>query len=386
MKINEIKQPTIVNEGVGDMLGGLSRALVGDQATSAIKGMFTGRGTKSQLTQDIFFKDFINDAITSLQNGIKSGVIDASLISEPTPSTPAANAGSTEVDPSKVTPVAGEPGAPSATANAVAAKKAQQQTIQTINNYIAGAAKAINSTTDKKQKIALTKELVNSMADRQGSPEWENALVGVQGIIKRSGVDPSFAATAISNLKSGKTMSEAWRVYVANRLIESVGLTWKDLGLCVLKEGKTYYLAESRFVKMNVIFESIMEQTEGARSIGDYMLEWFTAYMAGTNWESYRPKIAELCRNIELAYRKGNWKAAIKTLAQAAYSLPGSGKAKGVQNANAGQQRPAAQTKMDIGADSQQTDAVRDLLSRPDIAAAVKKNPTLAAKYSAYLK
>jgi hypothetical protein len=386
MKINEIKQPTTVNEGVGDMLGGLSRALVGDQATSAIKGMFTGRGTKSQLTQDIFFKDFINDAITSLQNGIKSGVIDPRLTSEPTITSSSTTLGASEVDPSKVAPAPGEPGAPSATSNAVAAKKAQQQTIQTINNYIAGAAKAINSTNDKKQKIALTKELVNSMADRQGSPEWENALAGVQGIIKRAGVDPTFAATAISNLKSGKTMSEAWRVNVANRLIESVGLTWKDLGLCVLKEGKSYYIAETRFVKMDMIFESIMEQTEGARSIGDYMLEWFTAYMAGTTWESYRPKIAELCKNIEAAYPKGNWKAAIKTLAQAAYSLPGSGKAKGVQNANAGQQRPATQTKMDFGAGGQQTDAVRDLLSQSDIAAAVKKNPALAAKYSAYLK
>ncbi len=386
MKINEIKQPTTVNEGVGDMLGGLSRALVGDQATSAIKGMFTGRGTKSQLTQDIFFKDFINDAITSLQNGIKSGVIDTRLTSEPTTTSSSTTPVAHDVDPSKVAPAPGEPGAPSATSNAVAAKKAQQQTIQTINNYIAGAAKAINSTNDKKQKIALTKELVNSMADRQGSPEWENALAGVQGIIKRAGVDPTFAAIAISNLKSGKIMSEAWRVYVANRLIESVGLTWKDLGLCVLKEGKSYYIAETRFVKMDMIFESIMEQTEGAKSIGDYMLEWFTAYMAGTNWESYRPKIAELCRNIELAYRKGNWKAAIKTLAQAAYSLPGSGKAKGVQNANVGQQRPATQTKMDFGAGGQQTDAVRDLLSQSDIAAAVKKNPALAAKYSAYLK
>lgn len=386
MKINEIKQPTTVNEGVGDAVGGLSRALVGDYATSAIKGMFTGKGTKEQLRQDLFFKDFYNDAVTSLQNGIKSGVIDASLTSEPTPSTPTANAGSTEVDPSKVTPAAGEPGAPSATANAVAAKKAQQQTTQTINNYIAGAAKAINSTNDKKQKIALTKELVNSMADRQGSPEWENALAGVQGIIKRSGVDPSFAATAISNLKSGKTMSEAWRVYVANRLIESVGLTWKDLGLCVLKEGKSYYIAESRFVKMDMIFESIMEQTEGAKSIGDYMLEWFTTYMAGTNWESYRPKIAELCKNIEAAYPKGNWKEAIRTLSKAAFAIPGAGKAKGVQNANAGQQRPATQTKIDFGAGGQQTDAVRDLLSQSDIAAAVKKNPALAAKYSAYLK
>lgn len=386
MKINEINQPTTVNEGVGDAIGGLSRALVGDYATSAVKGMFTGKGTKEQLKQDLFFKDFYNDAVTSLQNGIKSGVVDASLTSNPTAATGNTDA-ETPVDPSSVTPQAGEPGAASATSNAVSAKKAQQQTTQTINNYIKGAASAINSTTDKKQKIALTKELVNSMADRQGSPEWENALAGVQGIIKRAGVDPGFAATAISNLKAGKTMSEAWRIYVANKLLESVGLTWDDLGLCVLREGKNYYIAESRFVKMNTIFESIMEETAGAKSVGDYMLEWFTAYMSGTNWSSYRPKIVELCNKIEAAYPKGNWKDAIKTLGKAAFSLPGAGKAAGVQNATAGQQKPSTQQQTtDFGAGSKSADDVRDLLSQSDIAAAVKKNPALAAKYSAYLK
>ncbi len=384
MKINEIKEPSNVNEGVGDAVGGLSRALVGDYATSAIKGMFTGKGTKEQLRQDVFFKDFYNDAVTSLQNGIKSGIVDASLSGSPS-----AAPGEEPVDPNSVQPAAGEPGAnaaPSATSNAVTAKKAQQQTTQTINNYIKGAASAINSTTDKKQKIALTKELVNSMADRQGSPEWENALAGVQGIIKRAGVDPNFAATAISNLKAGKTMSEAWRVYVANLLIESVGLTWKDLGLCVLKEGKTYYIAETRFVKMNNIFESIMEQTEGAKSISEYMLEWFTAYMSGTNWESYRPKITELCKNIEAAYNKGNWKDAIKTLAKAAFAIPGVGKAAGAKNINGQQGSAANKTTQDFGAGGSQQNDVRDLLSQADIAAAVKKNPALASKYSAYLK
>lgn len=382
MKINEINQPSTVNEGVGDAIGGLSRALVGDYATSAIKGMFTGKGTAAQLKQDMFFKDFYNDAVTSLQNGIKSGIVDASLTGSPS-----ASPVEEPVDPNTIKPEPGEPGsAPSPTANAVAAKKAQQQTTQTINNYVAGAAKAINSTADKKQKIALTKELVNSMADRQGSPEWENALAGVQGIIKRSGVDPSFAATAISNLKAGKTMSEAWRVYVANLLIESVGLTWKDLGLCVLKEGKNYYIAESRFIKMNTIFESIMEQSEGAKSISEYMLEWFTAYMSGTNWESYRPKITELCKNIEAAYNKGNWKDAIKTLAKAAFAIPGVGKAAGAKNITNRQDNAANKTTQDFGAGSGTANDIRDLLSQADIAAAVKKNPALASKYSAYLK
>jgi hypothetical protein len=406
MKINEINQPQQVDEGIRDSLTGLSQSLIGDYGTAAIKGMFTGKGTKKQLEYDTFFKDFFNDAVTSLQNGIKSGIVDKNLSMSGIP----APAGDGEVDPPTVTPEPGEPGggptpgptpgptsgggittggsisgrspttsmsitrsaapgsptstttpgAPtpktSATAPAVAAKKAQQQTTQNINNYIKQAAQTLNTATDKNQKIALTKELVNAMADRQGSPEWNNALATVQQIIKRGGVDPGFANAAIGNLKAGKTMSEAWRIYFANKLIEAVGLTWKDLGLCVLKENKKYFVASTKFAKLNYIFESILEADTGVKSVGDYMLEWFTAWMGGTAWDSYKPKIIQLCQNIENSYRKGNWKEAIRTLAKAAYAIPGVGKAKGLANVPgaAGSEAPGATKKptADFGAPS----------------------------------
>jgi hypothetical protein len=76
MKINEFNTKK-VNEGkFTDTLGDISSSLFGQHATSAIGGMFTGKGTKHQLTQDLFLKDFYQDAITSIDNAVKGGLLD----------------------------------------------------------------------------------------------------------------------------------------------------------------------------------------------------------------------------------------------------------------------------------------------------------------------
>ena len=69
MKINEINQSKQLDES-------LAGKMFGDVPMAAIKGLFTGKGTKHQLAQDIFIRDFYQDAITSLDNGIKSGYVD----------------------------------------------------------------------------------------------------------------------------------------------------------------------------------------------------------------------------------------------------------------------------------------------------------------------
>lgn len=71
MKINELNKPNQIDES-------LAGAMFGDVPMAALKGLFTGKGTKHQLAQDIFLKDFYQDALTSLDNGIKSGYVDPS--------------------------------------------------------------------------------------------------------------------------------------------------------------------------------------------------------------------------------------------------------------------------------------------------------------------
>ena len=386
MKISEFKK--IEEQRLAEI--SLS-SFIGDVGSAAVKSGFTGKGFKQQMIQDMFLKDFYDDAFTSLDNAVKGRLVDPKARGTLSPT-------AVEKNPADVKPELGEPGAkptptapttlgaptptapttpgapaakPSATAPAVAANKSQQQTTQNINNYVKQAAQAINQATDKNQKIALTKELVNSMADRQGTPEWNNAVKGVEGIIKRAGTDAGFANQAVNNLRSGKTMSEAWRIYFANKLVEAVGLTWKDLGLSVLKEGKNYYIAETHYVKLNQLFESIMEittggagfgaapagttatigkagstpapqnvnipknatlatptvpakqqsqSTGGPQSIGQYMLAWFNQYMNGVNWKASEATVLPMIQSIEDSYPSG-YKSAIKTLANAAFAL-----------------------------------------------------------------
>jgi len=162
MKLNEFKD---IEEGFfGDLAG-------------KVKGAFADPQTKqSNRAQDIFMKNFVANAANALNTGINSGLI--------TPGG-ASGAGATQVNPSTVTPEPNQPGAPATapqptavkakpdTSKAVGKYNQQVQTTQNMNSYIQGAAKAINATQDKNQKMALTKELVNYMADRKGYPEWE---------------------------------------------------------------------------------------------------------------------------------------------------------------------------------------------------------------------
>jgi hypothetical protein len=398
MKISEFKK--LEEQIKKQKLDELSlSSFIGDFGSAAVKSAFSGKGLKQQMIQDMFLKDFYDDAYTSLDNAIKGRVVNPKAKgtlsptaveknpadvkpeqgqpgAKPTPAAPATpGASATPTAPGTPATATTTPGAPaakpSATAPAVAAKKAQQQTTQNINNYVKQAAQAINQATDKNQKIALTKELVNSMADRQGTPEWDNAVKGVEGIIKRAGTDPAFANQAVNNLRSGKTMSEAWRIYFANKLVEAVGLTWKDLGLSVLKEGKNYYIAETRYVKLNQLFENIMEVTTGGvgfgatpagttatigkagstpavqninappnatldtptvpakqqsqtrggpQSVGQYMLAWFNQYMNGVDWKASEDTVLPLIQAIEDSYPSG-YKNAIKTLARTAFAI-----------------------------------------------------------------
>lgn len=312
MKISEFKK--LEEQIKKQKLDELSlSSFIGDVGSAFVKGGFTGKGFKQQMIQDMFLKDFYDDAYTSLDNAVKGQLVNKDIKGSLT--------GSKQVDPADIDPASDAASAPSKTAPAVAANKAQQQTTQNINNYVKQAAQQINQTSDKNQKIAITKELVNSMADRQGTPEWNNAVKGVEGIIKRAGTDPGFANAAIGNLRAGKTMAEAWKIYFANKLVEAVGLTWNDLGLCVLKEGKSYYIAETKFVKLNQLFESIIEATGGGQqSIGQYMLAWFNQYMNGVDWKANEATVLPMIQAIEDTYPSG-YKSAIKTLAKAAFAI-----------------------------------------------------------------
>jgi len=303
MKINEINQPKKLNEGA------FLDLLLGPELASKY-----GKQNRHEEAERIFLDDFIDDATVSIRNGIKSGLVDPKLVDSDDPADKI-----NPVDPSSVSPASPAAGAPSGT---TAPDDAQQQTSQNINNYVRNVASEINKTTDKNQKIALTKELVNAMADRQGTPEWNNAIATAQQIVKRSGADPNFVNAAINNLRSGKMMTEAWRIYFVNKLLESVKLTWDDIGLCVLKEGRNYYFADKKYTALNYIFESIVA-SDGAQSITSYMTTWFDTYMDGVDWRAKQSIVLPAIKEVEKTYKTDEGRAALEKLGRLAFALSG---------------------------------------------------------------
>ena len=87
-------------------------------------------------------------------------------------------------------------------ATAASAAKAQGQSTQNLNSYVKNVSAQINAAKTPKEKVELAKELINFMADRKDSPEYDNAMGAVKGIVK--GVNPAL----LNTLSGGKTAKQ----------------------------------------------------------------------------------------------------------------------------------------------------------------------------------
>jgi len=178
----------------------------------------------------------------------KQGVDDATIASAfSSKGIPVPTAGAAPQAAAQPQQGAAQAAAPSNQAKVQAATKAQQQTQQGLNDYVRNVAASLNKAPPN-QKFALTKELVNFMADRQNYPEWNNAVQSVQAVLKGAKLEPGFAANAIQRVKTGQHM-EAWQINAINALLEAVGITWKQLGYTVLEENdNSFYLYDTELL------------------------------------------------------------------------------------------------------------------------------------------
>jgi hypothetical protein len=318
-------------------------SLIGDYGSAALKkmtGQAGGKTLQQQMAQDMFIKDFVGDAISSLETAIEGGLVDPKMRN----AKPQAAQG-TPVDPKSVKPEPTVPpvttpttptaptagGLPKTGTNMATGKyKQQQQTTQNLNNYVKGVSQQLGQVTDKAQKIALTKELVNYMADRKDYPEWANALKTAEFVLKKNS-DPNFATAAIQKMRAGQRMDlnpmgvkEGWKIYYLNMLIEGAGLTWTDLGLSVLVESNTkkYRIVESRYLKLNNIFESILEADSGKLSISQYLKnQWYPQYMKGVNYAVNQAVIDKGIDAVQATYAKDRGRGALEKLGQVSYAV-----------------------------------------------------------------
>jgi len=320
VKLNEFKQRTKnrkLNESqlseldMSDVIGNYGAAgvkTISDKLNPFSKG--SGKiSVKDKMASEMFVKDFIGRASEDLARGIKAGLVNPKPASAPepekadpytkdgtasaTPTAPTTPGPTTApdasgrieptMDPAVDTPTkptsAGST-APGPASLAAAGANAQRQTNQNLNAYVQNAAKTLNSATSPQQKMALTKELVNFMADRKDYPEWDNAVATVQQVIKRGGLNPNFANSAMNRVKAGQTMAEAWQIYAIHKLLEAVDISWNDLGLTPLNESKnSWKIIDTKYHKLNNIFESILEADgDYPDTISSYLQKMFKKY------------------------------------------------------------------------------------------------------------
>ena len=107
-----------------------------------------------------------------------------------------------------------------------------------IDTYVNNWAKNINAAATPQEKINLAKEVINFLKDRKGSPEGKRGAAMAKSVLKRSN-DPTLQKMA----QSGAFALERKMYTFANKLLEAVGLTWKDLGYRIaVTESTTDYV------------------------------------------------------------------------------------------------------------------------------------------------
>ena len=283
MKVNDVNKPSRKKLDELDLA-----SFFGDVGSASIKSLFGGNTKKAQLAQDMFIKDFVGDAVSSIKTGLSSGLLNidsdatgstgtASPTTDVTSQQPASDANNDGKDDKTGKPITRQPGAKGVSA-------AQKKTSQNVNNYIKKVATTLNQANSKEEKMKLAKELVNFMADRKGNPEWQNSSATVQQVIKKNVQDPNFANAAINRLKAGEVMTEAKTVMLLNMIFEAAGITWEELGIRVLKETFTsrYVLVEAE--SFGSLLESKLYEQAGM-SVSQYISGWMDKYMAGTTWK-----------------------------------------------------------------------------------------------------
>lgn len=138
------------------------------------------------------------------------------------------------------------------TAKQPQAKQAQpkQQKASSLNNYFQNFSKTMKQTSDKGQKIALAKELVNIVADR-GGQDSQSAVA----LLRRSGtLDNNFKQAAMNALKKGTRMESVF-VEQFLQVLKENDISLKDIGLSMtLTEDSAYIvtLLEKNLSKQDI--------------------------------------------------------------------------------------------------------------------------------------
>ena len=377
MKIDEFEKPQL-NEGFLDTLLGQDPRDDGSVAAGFKSAFNPGMTAKTQLAQDRLTKEFVADAIASLQNAIKSGLVVPTAAPKPTANTPktAANTPKTTA----ATPV----GKNAASTDPYEKLKGQIRQLQPKPNT-------------KPLPNNLVVELNGDM-EKLAKGDKESGMNAANKILKlaNDGYNVSeLTTTWKAKSKAGERLLTQSVYREITHMLREHGLSWDNLGLRIrLCEGvansgvflsrcNPIPVTTTEFKKMDQVFESIVTElfgnnqpVEGAERISSFMMDWFGQWMHGVNWGQRKPQVQSLINAIETNYPNGNWKGAIQRLAKAAYALSSAGAtvprgARNIVPAGKGPESPATSNAQ----------GSRRVDNREKLRALVKAEPEIAKKY-----
>jgi hypothetical protein len=276
MKIKDLKSKKVVSEiqlssfGLGDYGSALGKQLVG-------KG---GGLTKQDLmTQNIYIKNFVSNALSNLNNAIKGGLVDPKKTDKPAQTVPGAS------NPNINVTVGGKP---------VSAAPA--------NLYKPTAAQA-------KPASAAPQAPVGMKYSTTFSPNATKAQTGTP------------AQTAPAAAQPKQTVAQKAAAYKQQQAkIKAAGIKNQP------KKPVTPNIRESSYDRLNALFEHILEaaspeQTD-AQSVKDYLKTvWYPNYLKGVNWKPNEQQIDKLLQQVQDTYAKDNGRAALNQLASLSYSI-----------------------------------------------------------------
>ena len=148
-------------------------------------------------------------------------------------------------------------------------------------------------------------------------------------MFKKSNLDPNFANAAMSNLQSGSRMTESTYINLCT-LLEKTNLSWKKLGLTILKEQRGFYVVDSTYYKMNTLFESVVSITEEIAkglSISQYMTQWLGKELPRNALKDINlspeqmQNLQQLIQQVQTTWGKDKGKAALTELAKEAWDI-----------------------------------------------------------------
>lgn len=251
---------------------GFLDALIGDYGAAGLRSMFKkGMTREAQLAQDLFIKDFVADATSSLSAGIQGGFVDPNI-----------RGGTTAVEPE-------------ADADTMAVKTAKSRT-STQPAGTPGSAPAPSASAAPKPTN------ISGSFTQKGAPAQaqQNVNVPAQNV-KFNMNTPGARTTPKVAPKTYPQPGTTRDIKAANRVPDDIS-------------------ESAHYKKLNAIFESIFEAT-GGKSIAAYMNDWFKKYMGGVNWQSHKDQVEAIIQNVEDTYGKDKGVKALRQLAQAAFAI-----------------------------------------------------------------